>query len=302
MHEPLIARYKNYLSSEKRYSPTTVSSYLRDLKAFLGWLKTSARPESETDLLKLREPQIRDWVSKIHRQGLTGKTLQRKLSSIRRFYNWLLREGQIESNPAVDVTPPKQSRRLPDTLSAEQIDYLLTIQPEKPLEFRDCAILELFYSSGLRLSELAGLDLYDLDMGQSMIRVTGKGNKQRDIPVGRMALNAIQAWLAVRSELCNAEEPALFVSQQRRRISTRNIQARLNYWQQQQGLMHKLHPHKLRHSFASHMLESSGDLRAVQELLGHADISTTQIYTHLDFQHLAKVYDQAHPRARKKSD
>ena len=326
MSATLLQQYEYYLTAEKRYAKPTIAAYLRDLYGFIGWLqeagtadnkspaagnvsgssKTQPGIQFETDinescLLAVTEIEVRTWTGKLHRQGLAGKTLQRKLSSIRHFYHWLLNNRHIEANPATYVQAPRQPRRLPDTLSAEQIDFLLTLQPENPLEFRDCAILELFYSSGLRLSELANLDLTDLDLQQHIVRVTGKGNKQRDVPVGRMALKALRAWLEVRGELCAADEVALFVSQQRKRISVRNIQARLTHWQQQQGITQKLHPHKLRHSFASHMLESSGDLRAVQELLGHADISTTQIYTHLDFQHLAKVYDQAHPRARKKA-
>lgn len=342
MQQPLLQQYEHYLTAEKRYAKPTIAAYLCDLYSFISWLQeadaTNAKqpdvrvkatisnehekplspemkvkvsdfhrnkeiqPAVEAQLLLVTEAEVRTWTGKLHRQGLVGKTLQRKLSSIRRFYQWLLNNRQIDVNPAADIRAPRQPRRLPDTLSAEQIDFLLTIQPENPLEFRDCAMLELFYSSGLRLSELAGLDLTDLDIAQHIVRVTGKGNKQRDVPVGRMALQALRAWLEVRGELCDADETALFVSRQRKRISVRNIQARLMYWQQHQGMTQKLHPHKLRHSFASHLLESSGDLRAVQELLGHADISTTQIYTHLDFQHLAKVYDKAHPRARRKAE
>lgn len=305
----LLQQYEYYLSAEKRCAKPTIDAYLRDLNGFINELQkadnTSKKPPANAatlpNLTTVSEAQIRAWISKLHRQGLAGKTLQRKLSSVRHFYAWLLANQHINANPAAEVRAPRQPRRLPDTLSAEQIDFLLTIQPENPLEFRDCAILELFYSSGLRLAELAGLDLIDLDLPQHIVRVTGKGNKQRDVPVGKIALKALRAWLEMRSELCDATETALFVSRQRRRISVRNIQARLKYWQQQQGMTQKLHPHKLRHSFASHLLESSGDLRAVQELLGHADISTTQIYTHLDFQHLAKVYDKAHPRARKQT-
>ena len=308
MQHSLQQQYEHYLRTEKRCAPPTIDAYLRDLDGFATWLQdpaqqqvTSAITESTSDLKKVPELVIQHWISQLHRKGMAGKSLQRKLSSIRHFYNWLLSTQQIAANPAISIRPPQQTRQLPETLSAEQIDFLLTIQPENTLEFRDCAILELFYSSGLRLSELAGLNLTDLDLQQRIVRVTGKGNKQRDVPVGKLAIKALNAWLEVRGELCDVAEHALFVSQQRRRISVRNIQARLKHWQQQQGMTQKLHPHKLRHSFASHLLESSGDLRAVQELLGHADISTTQIYTHLDFQHLAKVYDQAHPRARKKN-
>ncbi|CAA6804831.1 MAG: Tyrosine recombinase XerC [uncultured Thiotrichaceae bacterium] len=295
----LLEAYQRHLSDEKHYSPLTVSAYLRDLQAFIDWLSTS---DDDVLLLQVKIHHVRGWLSKLHHGGLAVKTMQRKLSSVRRFYHWLLRENYVEANPVTGLTPLPRQQRLPETLTAEQIDYLLLLQPENPIEFRDGAILELFYSSGLRLSELVGLDLADLDLQQGMVRVLGKGNKQRDLPVGRQAIKALTAWLVVRPELCGAEETALFISKQRRRISARSVQLRLQYWQRERGLGQKLHPHKLRHSFASHMLESSGDLRAVQELLGHADISTTQIYTHLDFQHLASVYDQAHPRARRKKE
>lgn len=309
----LIESYKHHLSHEKQYSPLTVSAYLRDLQAFVNWLYHNDqadffRPDSATAklsctlLLQVKEHHVRGWLSKLHHSGQAVKTMRRKLSSLRRFYHWLLREGRVDVNPVLDVSPRPQSQHLPEILSAEQVDYLLLIHPENPLEFRDCAMLELFYSSGLRLAELVGLNLTDLDLQQGMVRVLGKGNKQRDVPVGRQAVKALREWLAVRPELCAGDEPALFVSKQRKRISARNVQLRLKHWQRERGLGQKLHPHKLRHSFASHLLESSGDLRAVQELLGHADLSTTQIYTHLDFQHLAAVYDQAHPRAQRKKD
>lgn len=302
--EALFAAYQSHLSSEKHYSQLTVNAYLRDLKAFTDWLSQSESQSTDqaivSTLLQVKIHQVRAWLSKLHHAGLAVRTMQRKLSSLRRFYNWLLREGWVEANPVTGLAPLPQAKRLPETLSAEDIDYLLLMQPENPHEFRDCAMLELFYSSGLRLAELVGLNVTDLDLQQHLIRVTGKGNKQRDLPVGRQAVRALKAWLEVRGVLCDGGEEALFVSQRRKRISARNVQLRLQHWQQAQGLGQKLHPHKLRHSFASHMLESSGDLRAVQELLGHADISTTQIYTHLDFQHLASVYDQAHPRAQRR--
>ncbi|MEZ5477443.1 MAG: tyrosine recombinase XerC [Thiolinea sp.] len=292
-----LSAYEAFLCTEKRYSPATVTHYLLDLRNFLHWLE-----QQNTLLHQVHTHQIRNWVASLHRKGMAGRSIRRKLSSLRRFYAWLLREGGVAANPVTDLTPPRQPQPLPDTLAAEQLDFLLSFAPEHPLEYRDCALLELFYSSGLRLSELVGLDLGDLDLQQGLVRVTGKSRKQRDVPVGRMAVKALQAWLEVRGELCDAEETALFVSRLRQRISTRNVQARLRYWQQRQGLMQKLNPHKLRHSFASHLLESSGDLRAVQELLGHSDIGTTQIYTHLDFQHLASVYDKAHPRAQRRRD
>lgn len=295
--DSLLMQYHEHLFSEKRYSPRTVASYEHDLKDFLAWLK---KPESTTAPEAVQTWQVRQWISHLHRKGLSGKSLQRKLSSIRRFYRFLLRENLVKHNPVVDVQAPKQPRKLPNTLDAETISRLLEISPEEPLAVRDRAVMELLYSSGLRLAELAGLDLYDLDIPQQQVRVTGKGNKQRYVPVGRLALVALQAWLQQRGSMALNGEMALFVSSRGTRLNPRTIQQRLNHWRLRQGLEQHVHPHKLRHSCASHLLESSGDLRAVQEILGHADISTTQIYTHLDFQHLANVYDKAHPRARKK--
>ncbi|HRJ51970.1 MAG TPA: tyrosine recombinase XerC [Candidatus Thiothrix moscowensis] len=297
--DSLLNRYHHHLASERRYSPRTVSSYETDLQAFLGWLVQQS-PEQVVSPLVVQTWQVRQWISQLHRKGLSGKSLQRKLSSIRRFYRFLLRENLIEHNPVVDVQSPKHARKLPDTLDAETLDRLLDIEPDDVLAVRDRALMELLYSSGLRLSELVGLDVRDLDRRQQQVRVIGKGNKERYVPVGRVALSALQEWLYQRGALAAHGETALFVSKLGTRLHPRSIQYRLNHWRLQQGLDQHVHPHKLRHSFASHVLESSGDLRAVQEMLGHADISTTQIYTHLDFQHLASVYDKAHPRARKK--
>ncbi|HPQ94235.1 MAG TPA: tyrosine recombinase XerC [Thiolinea sp.] len=299
-HDPeaglLLSRYTSYLTTEKRFSSHTVSAYLRDLKAFSGWL---AEQTVGVSLPEVQTAQVREWMSRQHRRGDRSRTLQRKLSSLRRFYDFLLRERLVGANPVRGVVAPRQPRHLPALFSAEQANHLLARVPETLLEQRDLAMLELLYSSGLRLSELVALDVGDVDMEQGLVRVMGKGRRERDLPVGSFALKALSAWLAARPGLCADDEPALFVSRQRQRISHRAVQQRLEVWQQKQGLPQRLHPHKLRHSFASHMLESSSDLRAVQELLGHADIGTTQIYTHLDFQHLAKVYDQAHPRARR---
>lgn len=297
--DSILSRYHHHLASEKRYSPRTVTSYERDLHDFIQWLEKQAA-DADISLYSVQTWQIRHWISQLHRKGLSGKSLQRKLSSIRRCYRFLLREGLVEHNPVVDVQSPKQARKLPDTLDAETLDRLLDIDADDTLAVRDRALMELLYSSGLRLSELAGLDVQDVDYRQQQVRVLGKGNKQRDVPVGRMALDALQVWLKQRGLLAAYGETALFVSKRGTRLHPRSIQFRLSHWRLQQGLEQHVHPHKLRHSCASHMLESSGDLRAVQEMLGHADISTTQIYTHLDFQHLASVYDQAHPRARKK--
>ncbi len=297
--ETLLSRYHHHLFSERRYSPRTVSSYETDLQAFLDWLNQPSDSGSVAPI-DVQTWQVRQWISHLHRKGLSGKSLQRKLSSIRRFYRFLLRENLIEHNPVVDVQSPKHARKLPDTLDAETLDRLLDIDPDDVLAVRDRALMELLYSSGLRLSELVGLDVKDVDRRQQQVRVIGKGNKERYVPVGRMALEAVQEWIYQRGALVAYGETALFVSKRGTRLHPRSVQQRLNHWRLQQGLDQHVHPHKLRHSFASHMLESSGDLRAVQEMLGHADISTTQIYTHLDFQHLASVYDKAHPRARKK--
>lgn len=297
--DAILSRYHHHLCSEKRYSPRTVSSYEHDLQDFINWLEQPAA-EVEPDLTAVQTWQIRQWISQLHRKGLSGKSLQRKLSSIRRFYRFLLRENLIEHNPVVDVQSPKHVRKLPDTLDADTLQRLLDIDGDDTLAVRDRALMELLYSSGLRLAELVGLDVPDLDQYQQLVRVVGKGNKTRYVPVGRVALSALQAWLRQRGALAAVGETALFVSKRGTRLHPRSIQFRLDHWRLQQGLEQHVHPHKLRHSFASHLLESSGDLRAVQEMLGHADISTTQIYTHLDFQHLASVYDKAHPRAKKK--
>ncbi|SKA68801.1 integrase/recombinase XerC [Thiothrix eikelboomii] len=293
----VFERYQHYLQSEKRYSPLTLSAYQQDLGDFIQWLE-QLKPAPEVTQVKAFH--IRDWISALRRRGLGSRSLRRKLSSLRRFYQFLLRENLVHANPCVDVPVPKTPPHLPEILNTDQLDYLLAADPEGALEVRDCAMMELFYSSGVRLAELVNLNVNSLDLSQGMMRVYGKGGKERDLPIGRQAVEALRAWLSLRRDLCDADEPALFVSQQRRRISMRNVQARLIYWQEKRGLAQHLHPHKLRHSCASHLLESSSDLRAVQELLGHVNIGTTQIYTHLDFQRLAAVYDQAHPRAHKK--
>lgn len=298
--DAILARYHHHLFSEKRYSPRTVSSYEHDLNDFITWLEQQAGAAEAPSPLTIQTWQVRQWISHLHRKGLSGKSLQRKLSSIRRFYRFLLRENLIENNPVVDVQSPKHARKLPDTLDADTLERLLNIESDDILAVRDSALMELLYSSGLRLAELVGLDVHDVDQRQQQVRVLGKGNKERYIPVGRTALAAVAKWVQQRAMLAAHGEPALFVSKRGTRLHPRSVQFRLNHWRLQQGLEQHVHPHKLRHSFASHVLESSGDLRAVQEMLGHADISTTQIYTHLDFQHLATVYDKAHPRAKKK--
>lgn len=291
-----IQQFAAYLEYEKQYSSHTLSSYLRDLSQFETWLKKNEASE----IILVDNLHIRNWVSGLHRQGIGSKTLQRKLSSLRSFYNFLIRKRLLKNNPAVDIRAPKAAKKLPDTLDTDSLTQLLNIPADSILAIRDLAIMELFYSSGLRLSELANLNIDSIDLQEKSLRALGKGKKERLLPVGSKALVALNKWLEKRHTMAKPEEDALFVSMRGKRISVRSIQQRLSHWQKKQGLEQHIHPHKLRHSFASHILESSGDLRAVQELLGHADISTTQIYTHLDFQHLANVYDKAHPRARKK--
>ncbi|MFT5258461.1 MAG: integrase/recombinase XerC [Saprospiraceae bacterium] len=288
--------FLSYLCSEKRLSEHTVLAYQRDLDKLSIYLDKL----SLTDAKQLTAAQARQFPATLHSQGLSGRSIQRSLSAARSFYRFLIREEQTESNPFNDVKAPKPDKKLPDTLSVDEVSHLLDEMPNTDIALRDKAIMELIYSCGLRLTETTTINVGAISNGQTILRVMGKGAKQRDVPVGRKASDAIAQWLTLRPKLANEGEPALFVSNRGSRISPRSVQMRLDYWAARIGLGRRLYPHMLRHSFASHMLESSQDLRAVQELLGHANISTTQIYTHLDFQHLAKVYDQAHPRAKSK--
>ena len=290
-----LAEFIRHLASEKRHSPKTCDSYQRDLLRLADWLGRSGFVAWQ----RVTNHDLRRYVATLSREGLSGRSIARHLSATRRFYQFLLREKLASDNPALDIRAPKSGRRLPRVADVDQLNHLLDGQPDDPLEVRDLCMFELMYSSGLRLAELASLDLDTVDLRSGEVRVMGKGDKERLLPVGRKAISAIQAWLPYRAALANDGEAALFVSQRGERLSHRSIQARLSRWGISRGADQKLHPHLLRHSFASHMLESSGDLRAVQELLGHADIATTQVYTHLDFQHLARVYDQSHPRARR---
>jgi integrase/recombinase XerC len=291
-----LDRFFYTLKHERRLSPHTLDNYGRDLQRFIQHLADLAI----TKLVDVRESHISSYVAQRHRQQLHAKSIQRELSAIRSFFNFLITEQQLKTNPAREVRAPKIGRKLPKTLDVDQLQHLLNINETTPLAIRDKAILELFYSSGLRLSELVNLNLEQLDLKQGLVTVTGKGNKTRVVPIGSQAIDAIRTWLKIRSP--RQQTSAVFLSQQGKRLSARSIQQRLHYWAQKQALPAHLHPHMLRHSFASHILESSGDLRAVQELLGHSDINTTQIYTHLDFQHLANVYDKAHPRSKLKRD
>lgn len=293
-----IERYRDYLRHERRLSPRTLESYGRDLKAALAWMEANQLSHWG----EVTQHHVRHYIASRHRGGLAAKSLHRELSSLRGLFNFLIREQQLDCNPALGVRAPKVRRKLPVTLDADQVSRLLDIHDDSPVAIRDRAIMELFYSSGLRLAELVGLDLQDIDLKEQLVEVTGKGAKARRLPVGKFAKQALQQWLAIRPQMAAQDEIALFVGVRGRRINRGTIQRQLNSWSIAQGAPRNVHPHLLRHSFASHLLESSGDLRAVQELLGHANISTTQIYTHLDFQHLAEVYDKAHPRAKKKRD
>jgi integrase/recombinase XerC len=280
-----------HLSVERRMSVHTLDAYRRDLDALSAWVAAQ-----HAELVTLSTEQLRAFVAAEHRRGLSPKSLQRRLSACRSFYRWLLRHGRIAASPAAALRAPKAPRRLPQVLDVDEASRLVEVPTDVPLGLRDRALLELFYSSGLRLSELCGLRWHDLDLDEGLVQVLGKGGKQRSVPVGSQARAALAAW---RGEPRPASDAPVFPGRNGP-ITPRAVQLRLRQLAQRQGLFKRVHPHLLRHSFASHVLESSGDLRGVQELLGHADIATTQIYTHLDFQHLAKVYDAAHPRARRR--
>lgn len=298
--EQTIAEFLDYLRDVRQLSGHTLSNYQRDLEKLLAF----ATGQQINDPGRIQEAHIRQWVSGMHRQGLAGSSIQRSLSATRSYYNYLGRQQGHPRNPATAVQAPRKPRKLPRTLDADQVDQYLSRSDSSVLGRRDQAMAELFYSSGLRLAELVAVNIDDIDRQSQLLTVTGKGRKTRTVPVGSVALAAIDRWLEVRPAT-NADTDdarALFTSSRGGRISVRNIQARLRLMGRKSGMRQDVHPHMLRHSFASHMLESSGDLRAVQELLGHANIATTQIYTHLDFQHLAKVYDAAHPRAKRRKE
>jgi len=290
-----LQTFIQYLQVEKRVSEHTVNSYQRDLQR----LQQFCNEQQIEHWLNIQPSDIRQHIATRHRKGIGSTSLQRELSAIRSFYNYLVKRNWMEQNPAKQIPAPKQARKLPKTLDVDQISGLLEALPDSILEIRDLAMFELFYSSGLRLSELVAINIEDIDLKEHSLRIRkGKGGKQRDLPVGSKAIKAINTWLTQRP---HTTEAALFTSQRGNRLGQRSIQLRLQQWCRKKGLDEQVHPHMLRHSFASHLLESSQDIRAVQELLGHSNISTTQIYTHLDFQHLAEIYDKTHPRARKKA-
>ena len=290
-----LQQFEQYLRSERRLSTHTIKGYLRDLRKLDDWCE-----KQSLSLLQLDGQHIRSCLTTLHRKGLGGRSLDRWLASLRTFFNYGLKQQWLKANPAIAISAPKSAKKLPKTLDTDQVARYLAFSAESWIDCRDLAVVELFYSSGLRLSELTALNLGDIDLNDQLVTVTGKGNKSRQLPVGSHAIRALKTWLTRRREFANNDTRAIFVSRQGKRISTRTIQERLRLIGLKQNMDGKIHPHMLRHSFASHLLESSGDLRAVQELLGHANLSTTQVYTHLDFQHLAKIYDQSHPRAQKK--
>jgi len=292
-----VDAFIHYLKVERQLSPHTLSNYLRDLTQAMDYFSEQNIDTWQT----INSHQYRAYAASQHRKNLSGKTIQRQLSSLRRLYEYLIKEQLADNNPLKGVSAPKTGRKLPKTADIEQLEQLLQEDDQDLLHIRDRAMFELIYSSGLRLSELTGIDCIDVKLRERQLRVLGKGRKERQLPIGEKAIQALYKWLKCRGDLAKADEQALFVSRFGTRITQRGVQQRLQQMAVNQGLPIHLHPHMLRHAFASHLLESSGDLRAVQELLGHADISTTQIYTHLDFQHLADVYDRAHPRARKKN-
>ena len=290
-----LTEYLEFLNFERGLSPLTRENYARDITQLI-------KLADSTTLNSLQNIHIRRFIASLHSKGLGGKSLARMLSSWRGFFEFLVNRKGFSSNPVIGLRAPKSAKTLPQALSIEQAVKLVDISDDNVLAVRDHAILELFYSSGLRLSEVVNLNIDALDFTEGTVIVTGKGNKTRIVPMGAHAMEAIQKWLQIRStiKISDTASKAVFIGFQGRRMGARNIQLRLKEWSIKQGINSSVHPHMLRHSFATHVLQSSGDLRAVQEMLGHANISTTQVYTHLDFQHLSKTYDAAHPRAKKK--
>jgi integrase/recombinase XerC len=291
-----LERFRRWLTLERRLSTHTDRSYLRDLHTLCDFCDR----EGIAAWKDLQHPHLRLFAARCHSSGLAPRSIQRRLAAVRSFLGYLVGEGALKANCAIGISAPKSPRRLPPVVDVDQMGRLLEISEDDTLSQRDLAMMELFYSSGLRLAELVGLNLPDLDLADRTVRVLGKGNKQRVLPVGRKAVQALRDWLSERAALRKTDPQAVFVGSSGRRLGARAVQKRVALWSRRQGLPVRLHPHMFRHSFASHLLESSGKLRAVQELLGHANIATTQVYTHLDFQHLARTYDATHPRARRR--
>ncbi len=291
--ESLAAAFIHHLTYERRLSPLTSENYARDIRVLLKYL-------NKEDLEQVQLLNIRHVIAQLHGKGLSGRSLSRMLSAWRSFYNYLIRKHNFRHNPCNGMRVPKSPQKLPNALSPDEAAQLLTFSPDGILMVRDSAMFELFYSSGLRLAELTQLKPADIHFAEGTVRVLGKGGKTRVVPVGRYAIQALKGWLDQRALIVKPDVTALFLSQHGGAISARTISHRLKSRARLQGIRQNVHPHILRHSFASHLLQSSGDLRAVQEMLGHAHITSTQVYTHLDFQHLTKVYDIAHPRAKKR--
>ncbi|MGX5200349.1 tyrosine recombinase XerC [Aliikangiella sp. IMCC44632] len=293
-----MSEYLTYISVQKNYSALTTKTYFRQLRLLIEYLSNAKIISYQ----KVTTADIRRFSAQLHRQGLSPKSIALVLSSCRSLFNFLIEKKQVSFNPAKPVRAPKSAKKLPRTVAVDQLTlFMNAIDIGEDIGIRDKAIAELFYSSALRLAELVRLDLAHIDLRDSSVRVLGKGRKLRVVPLGRKAKAAIQEWLKIRSVwLSDFSQEALFISQRKNRLSPRSIQVRMEYWGKRAGMNGRIHPHKFRHSCATHVLESSADLRAVQELLGHANLSTTQVYTHLDFQQLASVYDSAHPRAKKK--
>ena len=294
----VVDRYLSFIRHERRLSPLTVKHYARDL-ALLETL-VDGNAAANRSLIALTQTEIRRFAATLHGRGLAPRSLARVLSGWRGFFGYVVRTNLATANPVDGVRPPKAAKYLPATLSPDEAIQLVSFVDDTPEGIRDRAIFELLYSSGLRVSEVTNLDLGAVDLSAREVRVTGKGNKTRIVPVGEPAIKALTRWLDCRRELKGAETHAIFLGKHGKRLSPRLVQSHIKMWATKQGLRVDPHPHMLRHSFASHVLQSSGDLRAVQEMLGHASIASTQVYTHLDFQHLAKVYDTAHPRAKRK--
>lgn len=292
-----VEAFVAHLGRERRLSSHTAQAYRRDLDTFLAFCKRRGL----RDWHGIDHGHIREYAAAEYRAGLGARSIQRRLSALRTLFEYLRREQLATRNPAQGVSAPKAPKRLPVALDADQMARLLEFRASDALSARDKALMELFYSSGLRLAELVGLDLTDLDLADATVRITGKGGKTRIVPVGRAAIAALQGWLKERAAIARPGQAALFLVRGGGRIGARAVQLRVAAWARRQGIEAHLHPHMFRHSFASHLLESSQNLRGVQELLGHSNIGTTQIYTHLDFQHLAKVYDAAHPRAKRQA-
>lgn len=291
----LLDKYLQFLSNERGYSPHTKTNYHRSLQELGQFLLE----RNVSHWARAGEADLKAWLIELRHKQLKPRTIQLKLSAVKGLYKYLLLKGELNRDPSELLNAPKADKPLPKNMEVDEVEQLLRFEATETIEYRDKAMMELFYSSGLRLSELASVQLQDFDSGFAELRVLGKGSKERVVPVGSKARSALKAWLACRKEYNPLELNVVFLSQRGNPISVRQIQQRLKYWAVRQGINNQVHPHKLRHSFASHVLESSGNLRAVQELLGHSNLSTTQVYTHLDFQHLAKIYDKAHPRAKK---